>query len=209
MSTEAGAIGGGEYIPAGGEAQGPIARVFGEIRFDLRLRSMRATSAGSRIKSPCAISSAASSERIRAAASGSRKLAVPTAIAVAPGGQEGRRVGARLDPAHADHRDRDAPAATRRTWSSAIGRDRRAREAAAAGAEPRLERRRVRRGRLQRVDQRDGVRAALAARPRNRRRVGAVRRQLDDQRLRSVSGAQAPRRAPASRRAARPRSART
>jgi hypothetical protein len=38
VSTEEGAIGGGEYIPAGPLRKG-VGWVFGEIRFDLNLRS--------------------------------------------------------------------------------------------------------------------------------------------------------------------------
>ena len=77
--------------------------------------------------------------RIRSAASGSRKLAVPTATARRAGGQERERVGPRLDPAHADHRDRDRG----RDPAHLVERDRpdrRAREPAAAGSEPGLER---------------------------------------------------------------------
>ena len=141
---------------------------------------------GSR-SSPRAPSSRASSRRIRSAASGSRKLAVPTATAVAPAARKASASAPGLDPAHADHRDRDRGGDP----AHLVERDRphrRPREPAAAGAEPGPQGRRVERGRPQRVDQRDRV-GARPRRPRprpppGRRRSGSASRSAAS----SVSG---------------------
>ena len=99
-----------------------------------------------------------------------------------PGGEEFGRVGAARDSPHADDRQLDR-GRTARSWCSAIGRTAGPERPPWPAAERGLAGSGIDRARLQGVDQRDGVGAALFGGDRDRRRVGDVGRQLDDQRL--------------------------
>ena len=109
VSTEAGAIGGGDYIRAAARRKG-VRRVFGEIRFDLKLRSRRRgrDRGRRRVGAPRRRSSSASSSaRIRSA--GER---IPEARGAdrdrgRPAARNASASAPALDPAHPDHRDRD------------------------------------------------------------------------------------------------------
>ncbi len=118
---------------------------------------------------------------MRIPARGSRKLSVPTATT-----RRARRRGIQTRRRRCRHRPcrRSAarPRRRRRAAGPAPPAARPAPRAAVTGREPAD--RAGRSARLQRVDQRDRVGAALLRPDRDRRRVGDVGRQLDDQRLR-------------------------
>ena len=159
------------------------------------------------VKGRCLSSECLELRRTRSPAPGSRKLAVPTATALAPHREEIERIGARFDASH----PRPSARSPRRDPADLVERDgphRGPREPAAPRAEPWLARGRIERRGAQGVDQ-ARPRPPRPPRPPERRPPDRPCSASASRSTASRSAGAAPRRAPSSPRAARRRSDRT